>query len=372
MLLWVIMAALAALASLSVLVPLYRGRGQRTAAGTPAASIYRDQLGEVDRDLDRGLIGATEADAARTEISRRLIRAGDASASEAPEAGQRTRRIAGLAALVAMPVLAVGLYVLLGSPELPDQPLAARLSAPPEEQDLPTLVARIEKHLATSPKDGEGWAVIGPVYVRQGRYADAVRAFANALDLLGENATLEADLGDAIVRLNEGVVVSDARAAFERANKLDPQAVRPRFYLALALTQDGKKPEALAAWRELLKGAPANAPWVPVAERALASLDGGPGNTAAGPTEADAKAASGMSPEERSAMIEGMVQQLAARLESKPMDAEGWAQLVRSYMVLGRTEDARAALDKARSALAGMPEHLGMVDAAARQAGLTQ
>src|SRR5688572_7460549 len=148
MLLWVIMAALAALASISVLVPLYRGHGPRTAVGRAAASIYRDQLGEVDRDLDRGLIGATEAEAARTEISRRLLRAGDASASETADAGERPRRVAGLAALMAMPLLAVGLYVLLGSPDLPDQPLAARLSAPPETQDLQTLVARIEAHLA--------------------------------------------------------------------------------------------------------------------------------------------------------------------------------------------------------------------------------
>jgi cytochrome c-type biogenesis protein CcmH len=372
MLLWVIMAALAALASLSVLVPLYRGRGQRTAAGAPAASIYRDQLGEVDRDLDRGLIGETEADAARTEISRRLIRAGETSASEKAAAGDRPRRIAGLVALVAMPLLAVGLYVLLGSPGLPDQPLAARLSVPPEQQDLPTLVARIEAHLAAEPKDGEGWAVIGPVYVRQGRYADAVRAFANALDLLGENAALQADLGDAIVRLNEGVVTSDARAAFERANKLDPQAVRPRFYLALALTQDGKKAEALAAWRDLLKGAPASAPWVPIAERAMAKLEAPPDSATPGPTEADVEAAAGMTPEDRSAMIEGMVGQLAARLEAEPKDAEGWARLVRSYMVLGRADDARAALAKARTALAGEAARLATVDRAAKEAGLTE
>ena len=51
------------------------------------------------------------------------------------------------------------------------------------------------------------------------------------------------------------------------------------------------------------------------------------------------------------AMIEGMVASLAKRLESEPDDVDGWLRLIRSYVVLGRAEDAA---DAARIALAGL------------------
>ncbi len=374
MLLWIVMALLAAAASLAVLVPLARAGRTGSAAG-PALSIYRDQMSEVDRDLGRGLIAESEAEAARTEIGRRLIRAGIPEVVKA--AGRRSGpRIAAVVAIAA-PVLALGIYLALGSPDLPDQPLAARLSTPLEQQDVAALVARVEAHLATNPEDGAGWEVIGPVYLRMGRYDDAVRAFGNALRLLGSNAERETALGDALVRASNGLITADARAAFERANRLAPQAIAPRFYLAVALSQDGRKDDAIAAWQALLKGAPAGAAWVPLAERWVAQLQGtaAPPPASAtpaqpGPNAADVQAAGDMTPEQRVAMINGMVGQLAARLDSNPDDAEGWARLVRSYMVLGRAEDAKAALAKARTALAGKSDRLAVVEAEARSAGL--
>jgi cytochrome c-type biogenesis protein CcmH len=93
---------------------------------------------------------------------------------------------------------------------------------------------------------------------------------------------------------------------------------------------------------------------------------------APGPSAADVDAAASLSAEERGAMIEGMVAQLAERLETEPKDAEGWVRLIRSYMVLGRKADAEAALAKARTALAGEPALLTKVDAEAKAQGLTE
>ena len=75
--------------------------------------------------------------------------------------------------------------------------------------------------------------MLAPVYVRLGRNEDAAIAFGNIARLLGSNAATEGDLGEAIVRANEGTVTAEARAAFERAVKDDPKDVRARFYLAL-------------------------------------------------------------------------------------------------------------------------------------------
>jgi cytochrome c-type biogenesis protein CcmH len=280
-------------------------------------------------------------------------------------------RVAVLVAIVAVPLLAVGLYLYLGSPQKPDQPLVARINAPPDEQDISALIARVEAHLEKNPEDGRGWDLLGPVYVRLGRFDEAKAAFANAIRLLGSTAEREANLGEAIVRANDGVVTAEARAAFDRAAMLDKTALRPRFFLALALTQEGKKDEALAAWRSLLGEAPAGgAPWVEVARQAVAQLEGAPASDGKGPSAEDVDAAAKMTQDERQAMIGSMVQSLAARLETAPDDPEGWAKLIRSYMVLGRPDDARAALAKARIALAADAKGLASVEAEAAAQGL--
>jgi cytochrome c-type biogenesis protein CcmH len=377
MLLWIVMAVLTAIASLSIVVPLYRRRRTDRSYVREELSIYRDQLGEVERDLARGLIAEAEADAARTEISRRILRTSDA-ANDAHRTGEPARRLAAAVAVVVVPLAALGLYLWVGSPDLPDQPIAARISAPPQEQDMAVLIARVEAHLAANPDDARGWELIGPVYARMGRYGDAAVAFANTIRLLGPTAEREAAVGEAIMRANGNVVTTEARAAFERANALDGNAVRPRFYLAVALDQEGRTDEAIAAWRALLNGAPENAPWVAVARQALARLEGTPAGepdstvAARGPTAEDVRAAAAMTPEERMAMIGGMVDSLAARLEAEPDDAEGWARLIRSYMVLGRTEEAGAALAKARGEFEGDAEKLAVVEVQARESGLIE
>ncbi len=371
------MAVLAAATSLAVLAPLYRAsRAARSERGQ-ALAIYRDQLGEVERDLDRGVIGETEAEAARTEISRRLIRAGHEAADDATADSAGGRRFATYT-IIAMPLAALAFYLFVGSPEMPGEPLAARLSAPVNQQDIPTLVARIEAHLAANPDDPKGWQVLAPVYMRVGRFDDAVKAYTNVIRLVGSTADSESDLGEAIVGAHGGTVTADARAAFERAAKLDPAAVRPRFYLALALGQDGKTDAAIAAWKALLDGAPKTAPWVSVAEGELAKLEGGTatattdGAAPSGPTADDVKAAGEMSASDRTAMIEGMVAQLAAKLDANPADGAGWARLIRSYMVLGKADEAKAALAKARDALSGDATALAGVNEAAKAAGVPE
>jgi cytochrome c-type biogenesis protein CcmH len=374
MLLWIVMAVLAAAASLSVLVPLYRSRRAERQAGSEKLSIFRDQLTEVERDRDRGLIAESEAEAARTEIARRLLRASDEAAADEPTPGDTTRKTATIVAIVAMPLAALILYLSVGSPHLPDQPLAERLSASPQEQDIATLIARVEGHLATNPEDGRGWELLGPVYIRLGRNDEAVRAFSNALRLLGATAEREANVGEAITRASGNVVTAEARAAFERAHAIDDEAIRPRFYLAVALDQEGRKQEAVAAWRDILDGAPPDAPWAEVARQALTRLEvAPPGATPApGPSAEDVEAAQSLSPDERMAMISGMVASLAARLEADPQDAEGWGRLIRSYMVLDRKDEARDALEKARNALRNDAGKLAVVESEARTVGLIE
>lgn len=171
------------------------------------------------------------------------------------------------------------------------------------------------------------------------------------------------------MQANQGVVTKDAQAAFRRAEALDGSLIAPRFYMALAFGQQGHTQEAIEALQALLADAPSGAPSISPVQATLKRLQS-VASTAPGPTAGDVEAAGNLAPEDRLAMIEGMVARLADRLKTQPDDAEGWARLVRSYMVLGRTDDARTALADARTALAGEPDKLATVESEAKAAGL--
>ncbi|MGX1309367.1 cytochrome c-type biogenesis protein CcmH [Amorphus suaedae] len=373
MVFWVSVAILTGMAVLAVLWPLSRRQPGPDDAPHDVA-VYRDQLGEVDRDVERGLIAPGEAEAARAEIARRLLRA-DREAGAASTTSRNRRRVVALAAIVAVPLISLLVYGTLGRPTYPDQPRAARLQAPAGDETLSTLVARVEDHLSKNPDDGRGWDVLGPVYLRLGRPADASAAFTNAIRLQGQSAERLAGLGEAIVQANGGVVTDDATAAFQAANDLDPTAANPRFFLALGLSQEGKTEEAIAAWNALIASASGGEPWLPVARRQVAALGGEPAEAPAampGPGRADVEAAAGMTDEDRQAMIEGMVSQLATRLDSSGGSVDEWLRLIRAYQVLGRTDEAKAAAARATEAFSEDPEAQARIRSIEDEIGLNQ
>jgi cytochrome c-type biogenesis protein CcmH len=360
MTLWLVLSLMTGAAVLAVLWPLAR-RPNRSGSASDIA-VYRDQLEEVRRDRAAGQIGEGEAAAAEREVSRRLIAAADASATDvggAPsDATTRRRRTAAVAVLVLLPIGAAGIYLGLGSPTLPDQPLAPRLATSRGSQSVEGLIAQVEAHLERRPDDGRGWEVIAPVYMRLGRFDDAVQARRSALRLNGETAEREAALGEALVLAANGVVTAEAKAAFDRAAALDAAHVQARYFIGLAAEQDGDRDRAAAIWQALLADAPPDAPWVEFVRRALERVDANADRRPSGPNEEQIAASAGLSDDQRNAMVRGMVERLSRRLERDGSDPEGWLRLVRSYMVLGEPDKARAAAGDARRALAGDPTKL--------------
>jgi cytochrome c-type biogenesis protein CcmH len=274
-----------------------------------------------------------------------------------PSADWRRRAVA-VTALVMLPFGAAAVYLALGSPSLPDQPLAPRLAAARSDQSFDGLIAQVETHLEGHPDDGRGWEVIAPIYVRLGRLEDAVRARRNALRLNGESAEREGALGETLVFAANGVVTAEAKAAFEKAVVLDGSAVQARYFLGLAAEQDGDRAQAAAIWRALINGAPADAPWLEFVRHAFARVETDAAPVAsstqpsAAPSQEQVAAAANLAPDQRDTMIRGMVERLSARLQHDGSDVEGWLRLVRSYMVLGEPDKARAAVADARRALA--------------------
>jgi cytochrome c-type biogenesis protein CcmH len=387
-LLWVIFACLTAIVLLVLLRPLASaGTNERDSEGLDAV-VYRDQLGEIESDRARGLIGDEEAEAARIEIARRLLAAdGKAEASRETSGRVRHSQAATIAVAVALPLIALGFYLVYGSPRLPDQPLAARLQDPASDRNLEALVAKVEARLREHPEEGEGWDVIAPVYMGWRRYNDAADAYAQAIRLLGESAKRLSGQGQALVLANNGVVTEEAKAALERAAELDQSLIEPRILLAIAKEQDGKFQAAIEDWRALLDKAPKDAPWRAMVEKKIAEdeaqLAGKPVAEAEGPaavqpaepsergpSAAEVAAAESMSPSERQAMIETMVQRLATKLDQDGSDLTGWLKLVRAYSVLDRKDDALKALERAKGQFSGNAQALQQLDQLAAELGL--
>ena len=352
MTLWLVFALMTAAAIFAVLWPL--GRRKPLRPGSDVA-VYRDQLEEIQRDRSTGLIGEAEAEAARVEVSRRLIAAADAAESEKPALETSSllrRRVTAIAGLVLLPVGAVALYLALGSPDLPGASLASRVQSPGEARKIENMVVQVEDHVARNPKDGRAWEVLAPVYMRLGRFDDAVRAWRNVISLNGSSASREADLGEALVFAANGVVTAEAKSQFERALALDGQDVMANFYLGMAADQDGRRADAEKIWRDLLARAPPGAPWVELVRHSLDRTAPAAGTATASPTPGGSDAP----PADHD--VNAMVERLANRLKKDGSDVNGWVQLVRSYRALGQFDKAQAAVADARRALANDTDKL--------------
>jgi len=376
MTLWLIFALMTAAAIFAVLWPL--GRREAASGGSDIA-VYQDQLAEIERDRAAGLIGAPEAEAAKVEVSRRLIAAADAAVADKPVSAASPlwrRRTTALAGLLLLPLGAVALYILVGSPGLPGEPLAPRLAAHRGERSIDGMIAQVEKHLAEHPDDARGYQVLAPVYLRLGRFDDAVNARRKILALGGDSADREADLGEALAAAANGVITAESKSAFDRALALDKTNAKARFFSGMAAAQDGDNGKAADIWRRMLAGAPADAPWSETVREALAQIDAAPPQSSApaaatpGPSAQDIAAASAMNEKERGDMIRGMVLRLADKLKQDGSDLEGWQRLLRAYLVLGERDKAVAAANDARHALAGDADKLRRLEDAIKALGL--
>jgi cytochrome c-type biogenesis protein CcmH len=383
MLLWVIFALLTAIVLAIALRPLFDAASTTGAtAAEPAVddrsahdvTVYRAQLRELDDDLVRGTLSHNEAEAARIELSRRLLKAADTKPPVAVAIPAERRRWLTGAAALAVPLMALPLYISFGQPvvTLP----AARVSDPTTQE----LILLVEARLKANPTDGRGWDVIAPIYRRLGRYAEAAEAFAKATSLLGDTPQRAEGEAQSLILAADGIVTPAAEAVLNRSLKLDAQSVLTRFWLAVAAEQQGRKDEARGAYNGLLANAPTGSQLRQMLNERLAILDGKPAPPAAtpgpvattekGPTAADVEQAAAMSDGDRSAMIAGMVAGLAQRLATNGRDAAGWQKLIRAYVVLQQRDKALAALGSARTALAGDDAALSALATMAKEAGL--
>lgn len=399
---WAVAGAMAAGTVALILAGAASGRHRSGAAdGSEDLAIYRAQLREVERDLARGTVDAAQAAALRDEIARRLL-----AADRRARAGTPARPARGSLALPALALAlaaagALALYHRLGAPGYADAPLGLRLAEadariadrPGQEEAVaalgPSLQPEVDPaYLAlmnrlraavdpASSTDTTGLALLARNELALADFAAARAAQQRLIAVKGDAATADdhAYLAEILVAEAGGYVSPEAGAEIEAALRLDPRNGLAGYLAGWIEMQGGRYDLAFATWRPVVESAPADAPWLPslreeiawAAQRAgiryapPAAADG------AGPDAGDLAAVAAMTPGERQEMIEGMVEQLSARLHAEGGSAEDWARLIRALGVLGRGDAARAARDEARGLFAGQDAELAVIDAAAAE-----
>lgn len=405
---WITAALLTLILAALLLRAVMRRGGALRSAAEADLGLYRDQLAEVERDAERGTISAAEAERSRIEISRRILDADRAAKARGASAARGPLFVPVLAVLALLGG-AFWLYRDVGAPGYPDLPIADRIerakalradrpsqaeaeakatlpAAPAPDPAYAELLERLRKAVAANPNDLTGQQLLARNEAKVGNFAAAAQAQRKVIQIVGKNATADdyATLSDLYVQATGGYVSPEAEEAAGEALARDPKNGTARFFVGLMWAQTGRPDLAFEFWRALLEDGPEDAPWIaPIRDQIglLASAAGvrympppPPGAPMAGalkgPSAEDVAAAADMSSEDRMAMIRGMVGQLSERLYSEGGSVGEWARLISSLGVLGDTDKAKEAWDKAQAAFAGQEDALSALRTAAEQAGV--
>lgn len=405
MLFWIIAVILALAVAASLAVPLLRAQDTRS-TGAEDVAIYRAQLAEVDRDLARGVLDAAEAERTRTEIARRLIaadKAVGAAVGDAPRGA--TMVVGGLTACIVVGGSLL-MYATLGTPDQPDMPRSMRLAegeamragrvsqadaiaelgdrATPDRvvppPDVVQSVENLRATLAENPDDLQGWLVLTDFETRTGNLPAAADAMAQVVRVKGDAATVAdlVGLADRMVFAAQGYVSPEAEAVLNRVAATEPRNLAVLYYMGLLYAQTERPDLSFELWRTVIEEGDGTL-HATLARSGMADvsyLSGRdytpPPEAAPGPSADDVAAAQDMSPEDRQAMIRGMVGQLNDRLATSGGPPEDWARLISSYGVLGETDAARTIWTEAQTVFADSDAAMAMLRDAAQSAGVLE
>jgi cytochrome c-type biogenesis protein CcmH len=336
---------------------------RRTAGADSDAglAVFKHQLTELDSDIAAGRIAGTDGEGLRNELSRRILAAARGQTANAVRV--TSPRTMTLALLV--PLAAVLIYMQVGKPNMPDVPRAARLANAQQTGDAEALVAQVEDRLSQKPNDVQGWQLLAPIYTEMGRFGDAAAAQMQIMALTGETAELKAGVAEALTLRDKGLMPELAITAAMDAYRLDATNPKVEFYHALALSQQGKKQEALAAFNGMIANAPANAPWRGAVQDQIKRLSA----SSAAPKFSEEQAAGikNLAAADQQVMIRGMVDGLDAKLAANDDDLEGWLRLIRARTVLGESDKANVALTKARGLFVSNTDAIAAINDLAKE-----
>lgn len=256
---WIAAGLLLAGALMFLLPPLLRGsaRGTGSSQDVVNVAIHRDQLRELEQDLEAGTISRERYAQARVEIEKRLLEdVGDEPSGEARSAPGR-----GLAIFLALalPAVAVALYVILGNPAgLDPQRAAADAARSITPEQIAAMADRLAARLKDNPDDIEGWVMLARSYAVLERHKDAAVALAQAVARAPQDAQLLADYADALAMAQHRSLAGEPEQILARALEVDPKNIKALAMAGSAAFERKDYAQAAQHWQRLLDLLPAD------------------------------------------------------------------------------------------------------------------
>ena len=262
MIFWVVVAVLIAVALAFLLPPLLRLRPRKAAALRSATNVavYRDQLRELEQDLAAGVMTRETYDDARREVERRLL---DDVAEPEPEAPPVTGAGRNAAVVIAatVPVLAVLIYMAVGTPQALNVNVAASGEAAPHSVDseqIRSMVERLAQRLEQNPDDAQGWVMLARSRMAIGQFPEAAQAFKSALAHAKPDANLLADYADALAMAQGKRLDGEPEKLIKQALEIDPNHVKALALAGSVAFEQKRYGEAVSYWERIAKQAPAD------------------------------------------------------------------------------------------------------------------
>jgi cytochrome c-type biogenesis protein CcmH len=245
---------LVVVAAAFVLPPLWFGlRSSKEKADRKQANlaIFRDQLAELEREKTEGTLAEGDFDQARRELQRRLLEDVEPDSGHSTQGDYGPSRKAAVAILIAIPVLVVVGYGMLGNPKALDP---AETAAPQQmtAEKINEMVARLAEKVKANPDDLKGWLMLARSYKTMGRYDEAVEAYAKAEKALADDPELLSSYAETIAMANGKGLKGKPSELIERALKIDPQYPHALFLAGAAAMEAGDNRKGIAYWEALL------------------------------------------------------------------------------------------------------------------------
>ena len=231
-------------------------------------AVYRDQLSELEADLQNGIVSQEQYAQDRDEIERRLLEdvATSNKAKEKPATTPVGTKRTAYALGILLPLVAIIFYSAVGSPksitntDVATSSSNATMSGPPErtQAQIEANVAKLADRLKSNPSDAQGWTMLARSYSSMERYQDAANAYAKATELAPKDADLWAEYAFTTAMLNGRSLEGKPMELIDRALKVDPNNAKALQLAGSAAFQAKDYKKAVDYWERVLKQVPPN------------------------------------------------------------------------------------------------------------------
>ena len=232
-------------------------------------TVYRDQLAELDKDLENDILTQEQYNKSKLELQQRMLQDVPEEEKMIIKTNKRTHNIA-LSTFITLvlPLAAVFLYLAIGDTRglLPQAQLANATQmnrsggneSPAGHDNFSSVLENLIARLKDNPNDIEGWIMLGRTYAIMERYTEASNTYAKLVELVPDNPQILSDYADVLAMKNQGSLAGKPTELIHAALRIDPQYPKALALAGTAEFEQKKFAQAAEHWEKLLAVIPAD------------------------------------------------------------------------------------------------------------------